>query len=172
VCAPADRTAAAASSSRRRTIVPPPLDELCRVPSFAPFGPRLTSHVPSSSCRTRRCPPRPPKLRRYHGTSSRQTIFSAPPPSVVFGENPAAPPCPAPPPSLPHGVPAGRATPRPSAKPRWPRHRTERVPQRLLAWAGWATVPLGPGQQCWASGRNAGLALCGDFPIFNFHLIF
>jgi hypothetical protein len=119
---PADRTAAAAPSSHRCAIVPP-------------FGPRLTSPVPSSSCRTHRLTPRPPELRHRLGTPPHRAIFSAPPSPTVSGENPAAPPCLAQPPSVPRGVPAGCATP------------------RLLAGVGrLGHCATGLGQQCWASG--------------------
>jgi hypothetical protein len=33
-------------------------------------------------------------------------------------------------------------------------------------------MPLGQANSVGASGRNAGPALCGDFLIFNFYLIF
>jgi hypothetical protein len=95
-----------------RAIVSPPSVSSAAPPPSAPFGQRLTSPVLSSSCRTRRRPPRPLELRCRPRT-----------PPAVSGENPAAPPCPAQPPSAPRGVPTGRATPRPPAKPRWPCHR-------------------------------------------------
>jgi hypothetical protein len=52
---------------RRHAIVPPPSVSSVAPLSSAPFGPCLTSPVPSSS-RTRRRPPRPPVLRRRPGT--------------------------------------------------------------------------------------------------------
>jgi hypothetical protein len=70
-------------------------------PSSVPFGPRLTTPVPSSSCRTHQHPPRPPELRRRIGTPPRQAVFSAPPPLAIFGENLATPPCLAQPLSVP-----------------------------------------------------------------------
>jgi hypothetical protein len=60
-------------------------------PSSTPFGPRLTSLVPSSSCRTRRRPPQPPELRHRLGMPPRRAVFSAPPSPAVSDENPAAP---------------------------------------------------------------------------------
>jgi hypothetical protein len=122
-----------------------PLDELHRTPIVRPFWtvPRLPCplvQLQDSST---------PSLATRHGTPPRQAIFSAPPPPAVSGESPATLPCPAQQQSLPHGVPTGRATPRPLAKPR-PRarvHHTVTRPstraQRRLAWAGWAIVPLG-----------------------------
>jgi hypothetical protein len=107
-------------------------------PTSAPFGPRLTSPVPSSSCRTHRRPPRPPELHRHLGTPPHRAIFSASPPPGVSGENPAAPSCPTQPPSLPCGVPIGRATPRPLVKPRSRvcGHRAVTSPSACVAPAG------------------------------------
>jgi hypothetical protein len=65
----------------------------------------------------------------------------APPPPWNADENPAAPPCPVQPPSIPRGVSAGRTATPPHASPSRG-DRAERA-QRRLVWAGWATVPLG-----------------------------
>jgi hypothetical protein len=86
---------------RLHTVAPlsPPSVSSTVPPSSAPFGPRLTSPVPSTSCRTRRRPPRPPKLRRL-GTPPHRVVSSAPLPSATSGENPASPPSSAQPLSL------------------------------------------------------------------------
>jgi hypothetical protein len=127
VSAPADWTAAAMLSSCRHTIVAPPLVSSAVPLMSTPFGPRLTSPVPSSSYRTRRCPPRPLELCHCLGTPPGRVVSSAPPPPAISGENSAAPPCPMQPSSLPRGLPTGHATPRPLAKSRQPCHRTAGV---------------------------------------------
>jgi hypothetical protein len=144
VSALADWTAAAVP------IFPPSVSS-ATAPVPIPFGSCLSSLVPSSSCRTQQRPsPRPLEIHRRLGTPSRRAIFSAPPPPAIFGENPATPPCPVQPSSLPRGVPAGCATPRPPAGPPCRRacgHRAVTAlithAQHRLEWVGWATVLLG-----------------------------
>jgi hypothetical protein len=113
VSAPADQTVA---------VTPPchcsPLVSSAVPSSFAPFRPRLTSHVLSSCYRTHRRPPWPSELHRRPGTLSCQAIFSSPSSLAVSGENPTTPLCLAQPLLVPRGVSAGRATPRPPGKPR------------------------------------------------------
>jgi hypothetical protein len=75
-----DRTATAAQPFRFPSVSSP-------VPrSSAPFGPHLTSPVPTSSYRTTSTP-----CPATEAPPSRQTLFSTPPLLVVSGENPAAP---------------------------------------------------------------------------------
>jgi hypothetical protein len=63
-----------------------------------------------------------------------------------------SPPCPVQPSLLRRGVPAGRATPRPSVRPR---HRAVTAPSARAVSAGVGRLDHGvvvPGQQCWALG--------------------
>jgi hypothetical protein len=140
--------------------------------SSATFGPRFTSHVPSSSCRTRQRPPRPLELCRRLKTLLCRSVFSAPPPPAIFSENPAAPHFPAQPSLLPHGVPAERATPRPPVKP----HRRasgHHVVTALSAHAQYGST----GTQCrWTRPTVSGLRLkCRPSTVrrfFDFQFLF
>jgi hypothetical protein len=137
-----------------------PLSELHRVPIAIPFGPCLTSLVPSSSCRTPspKIAGAPPPSKKHRRVTPSATSFVPDP----LGEPRRHPSCPTTSPHHPRAHAADRATPRPPVTPRRPRrrgrgHRVMTTPGARARRAGWHG-PAGP--QChWARPTVLGLGL-------------
>jgi hypothetical protein len=136
------------------------LPHLPRQPRAA--GPRH-HHQSSSECR------RPPR---------NVAVPPHPPPHqcpTPIGEARCHPSCPVTSSHHPCDHATDHATREPPPSPSRPRHRvrchyavtTLSTHAHHADWHG----PVGPLYR-WASGWKVGLVLCGDFPIFNFHLLF